>query len=154
MTLDFFGCPVKASELSQHLAAMELLSAQVKALQSELAGLFTLHSAPSATQCCLFLCGHCSPAGLPASWLLHCAHQGTARLGEPAFCNPGSSPASFAAAVALPTLPGRGQDPCVSFRLEAAAVPPAAKWGKALGWTPRDDAALLVGVYFHGLGHM
>lgn len=32
-------------------------------------------------------------------------------------------------------------------------MPPAAKWGKALGWTPRNDAALLLGVYYHGLGH-
>jgi hypothetical protein len=32
-------------------------------------------------------------------------------------------------------------------------VPPPAKWGKALGWNPRDDAALLVGVFYHGLGH-
>jgi hypothetical protein len=48
---------------------------------------------------------------------------------------------------------GSGQDPCTSFRLSSAAVPPAPKWGKALAWTPRDDAALLLGAYFHGLGH-
>lgn len=48
MTLDFFGCAVKASEFSQHLAAMELLSAQVKALQSELAGLPALHLPPTS----------------------------------------------------------------------------------------------------------
>lgn len=45
------------------------------------------------------------------------------------------------------------QDPYSAFRLEAAAVPPAAKWGKTVGWTPRDDAALLLGVYYYGLGH-
>jgi hypothetical protein len=50
-------------------------------------------------------------------------------------------------------LTGSGQDPCVAFRLEAGAVPPPAKWGKALGWTPRDDAVLLLGVFYHGLGH-
>lgn len=44
------------------------------------------------------------------------------------------------------------QDPAAAFRLEAAAVPPAPKWGKPLGWSPRDDAALLLGVYYHGLG--
>lgn len=27
------------------------------------------------------------------------------------------------------------------------------KWGKACGWTPRDDAALLLGVYYYGIGH-
>lgn len=48
VTLDFFGCAVKASEFSQHLAAMELLSAQVKALQSKLAGLPAFHSPPTA----------------------------------------------------------------------------------------------------------
>lgn len=35
VTLDFFGCAVKASEFSQHLAAMDLLATQVIALQSE-----------------------------------------------------------------------------------------------------------------------
>lgn len=35
VTLDFFGCAVKACELSQHLEAMKLLSKQVKALQGE-----------------------------------------------------------------------------------------------------------------------
>jgi hypothetical protein len=35
-TLDFFGCAVKAADFSQHLAAMELLAAQVNNLQSEL----------------------------------------------------------------------------------------------------------------------
>ncbi|KAF8073052.1 CHR5 [Scenedesmus sp. PABB004] len=43
-------------------------------------------------------------------------------------------------------------DPVASFRLEAAALPPAAKWGKPLDWGPRDDAALLLGVHLHGLG--
>lgn len=32
-------------------------------------------------------------------------------------------------------------------------MPAGAKWVKTLGWTPRDDAALLLGVHFHGLGH-
>jgi hypothetical protein len=50
-------------------------------------------------------------------------------------------------------LTGSGQDPCAAFRLEAGAVPPPAKWGKALDWTPRDDAVLLLGVFYHGLGH-
>jgi hypothetical protein len=36
--LDFFGCAVKASEFSQHLAAMDLLAAQVNTLKSEQAG--------------------------------------------------------------------------------------------------------------------
>lgn len=35
VTLDFFGCAVKAAEFSQHLAAMELLAQQVNALQGE-----------------------------------------------------------------------------------------------------------------------
>lgn len=37
--MDFFGCAVKASEFSQHLAAMDLLAAQVNNLQSEQEGL-------------------------------------------------------------------------------------------------------------------
>lgn len=53
----------------------------------------------------------------------------------------------------IDSLTAADQDPATHFRLEAAAVPPAAKWGKAVGWTPRDDAALLLGVYYHGLGH-
>jgi hypothetical protein len=53
----------------------------------------------------------------------------------------------------IDTLTSSHQDPAKTFRLEAAAVPPAVKWGKAVGWTPRDDAALLLGVYYHGLGH-
>jgi hypothetical protein len=81
VTLDFFGCAVKAADLNQHLSSMSLLAKRIDAL--------------TAAQ----------------------------------------------------------QDPAASFRLEAAAVPPAAKWGKAIGWTPRDDAALLLGVYYHGLGH-
>jgi hypothetical protein len=39
-TLDFFGCAVKAADFSQHLAAMELLAAQVNNLQSESLWLF------------------------------------------------------------------------------------------------------------------
>jgi hypothetical protein len=81
VTLDFFGCAVKAADLNQHLCSMSLLAKRIDAL--------------TAAQ----------------------------------------------------------QDPAAAFRLEAAAVPPAAKWGKAIGWTPRDDAALLLGVYYHGLGH-
>lgn len=27
------------------------------------------------------------------------------------------------------------------------------KWGKLINWTPRDDAALLLGVYYYGLGN-
>lgn len=42
--LDFFGCAVKASEFSQHLAAMDLLAAQVCNLQSETAGPYSLRS--------------------------------------------------------------------------------------------------------------
>ena len=38
VTLDFFGCAVKASDFSQHLAAMELLAAQVNSLQGEWVG--------------------------------------------------------------------------------------------------------------------
>lgn len=81
VTLDFFGCPVKAGELTHHLSSMSMLAKRIDALTAA------------------------------------------------------------------------NQDPASSFRLEAAAVPPAAKWGKAVGWTPRDDAALLLGVYTHGLGH-
>jgi hypothetical protein len=62
VTLDFFGCAVKASEFSQHLAAMELLSAQVKALQSELGGLH----APSMDEWPLM------PPSLSALWGLSC----------------------------------------------------------------------------------
>eukprot|EP00879_Flechtneria_rotunda_P012304 GHRR01012851.1.p1 GENE.GHRR01012851.1~~GHRR01012851.1.p1 ORF type:complete len:597 (+),score=210.52 GHRR01012851.1:462-2252(+) len=80
-TLDFFGCAVKAGDLTHHLSCMALLESRVIALK--------------AAQ----------------------------------------------------------QDPATSFRLEAATVPPAVKWGKAIGWTPRDDAALLLGVYYYGLGH-
>lgn len=81
VTLDFFGCAVKAGELKHHLSSMSLLAKRIESL----------------TQA--------------------------------------------------------QQDPALYFRLEASAVPPAAKWGKAVGWTPRDDAALLLGVYYHGLGH-
>ena len=27
------------------------------------------------------------------------------------------------------------------------------KWGKACGWSPRDDAMLMLGVHWHGLAH-
>lgn len=81
VTLDFFGCAVKAADLSHHLGSMAILAQRIDAL--------------TAAQ----------------------------------------------------------QDPFTAFRLEAAAVPPAVKWGKAIGWNPRDDAALLLGVYYYGLGH-
>lgn len=81
MTLDFFGCPLKAGELTHHLESMSLLAKRIDALTAA------------------------------------------------------------------------NQDPITAFRLEASAIPPAAKWSKALGWTPRDDAALLLGVYYQGLGH-
>ncbi|KAK9828376.1 hypothetical protein WJX81_001254 [Elliptochloris bilobata] len=37
------------------------------------------------------------------------------------------------------------------FRLQAVQVA-MPKWGRACGWTARDDAMLLLGVYWHGLG--
>lgn len=48
-----------------------------------------------------------------------------------------------------------GRDPSRSFRLEAAGVPPPPKWGKdpRINWEVKDDAMLLLGVYYHGLGH-
>ncbi len=36
------------------------------------------------------------------------------------------------------------------FRLQAVQVP-MPKWGKAAGWTARDDAMLLLGVYWRAL---
>ena len=33
------------------------------------------------------------------------------------------------------------------FRLETVSVP-VPKWGKACGWTPQDDAMLLLGIYW------
>ncbi|KAG1670416.1 hypothetical protein FOA52_010151 [Chlamydomonas sp. UWO 241] len=39
------------------------------------------------------------------------------------------------------------------FRLLAEWCLPAPKWGKPLGWSTRDDEALLMGVYLYGLGH-
>jgi chromodomain-helicase-DNA-binding protein 1 len=50
-------------------------------------------------------------------------------------------------------LTAAGQDPVRTFRLEANCIPPAAKWSKQLGWSTKDDAMLLLGVHFHGLGH-
>ncbi|KAK9862303.1 hypothetical protein WJX84_001196, partial [Apatococcus fuscideae] len=44
------------------------------------------------------------------------------------------------------------KEPEKHFRLETLLLPPA-KWASACGWTTRDDAALLLGVYWHGLGH-
>jgi len=38
------------------------------------------------------------------------------------------------------------------YRLETASQLTAPKWGSAIGWTPRDDAMLLMGVHLHGLG--
>lgn len=32
-------------------------------------------------------------------------------------------------------------------------LPSAPKWGRAIGWTPRDDAMLLLGIYWHGMAH-
>lgn len=53
----------------------------------------------------------------------------------------------------LHALESSGQQLPRTFRLEASSIPPQAKWGKAIGWTPRDDAMLLLGVYWHGIGH-
>ena len=44
------------------------------------------------------------------------------------------------------------KEPEKHFRLETQLLPPA-KWGPACGWTTRDDAAMLLGVYWHGMGH-
>jgi len=79
--LDFFGVPVKAQELLNHLSQMKLLARKLTALE--------------------------------------------------------------AASQSLPR----------AFRLDAAGTPPQAKWGRAVGWTPKDDAMLLLGVYWHGMGH-
>ncbi|KIY92937.1 chromodomain-helicase-DNA-binding protein 1 [Monoraphidium neglectum] len=79
--LDFFGVPVKAQELLNHLAQMKLLAKQLLALEDA------------------------------------------------------------------------GQQLPRAFRLEAGAAPPAPKWGPAVGWGAADDAALLVGVFWHGIGH-
>ncbi|CAL8472046.1 g11588 [Coccomyxa elongata] len=38
------------------------------------------------------------------------------------------------------------------FRLDAVAVT-LPKWGRMCDWTPHDDAMLLLGIYWHGLGH-
>ncbi|GMH36548.1 hypothetical protein BSKO_04416 [Bryopsis sp. KO-2023] len=43
------------------------------------------------------------------------------------------------------------KDP-LHFRLDASQLPAAPKWGKKIGWTSRDDAMLLLGSYFHGIG--
>jgi hypothetical protein len=53
----------------------------------------------------------------------------------------------------IDALEASGQELPRSFRLEAASTPPQAKWGRAVGWGPRDDAMLLLGVYWHGVGH-
>jgi hypothetical protein len=53
----------------------------------------------------------------------------------------------------LAALESAGRDLPPTFRLDAASAPPQAKWGRAIGWTPRDDAMLLLGVYWHGMGH-
>jgi hypothetical protein len=53
----------------------------------------------------------------------------------------------------LEALEASGQQLPRSFRLDAASTPPQAKWGRAVGWEPRDDAMLLLGVYWHGVGH-
>lgn len=50
-------------------------------------------------------------------------------------------------------LAAAGQDPVRSFRLDAGSIPPAVKWGKQLNWSTKDDAMLLLGVHYHGLGH-
>ena len=40
-----------------------------------------------------------------------------------------------------------------TYRLDTAAQMSAPKWGAALGWTPREDAMLLMGVHIHGLNN-
>lgn len=40
-----------------------------------------------------------------------------------------------------------GPEPQRVFRLEAVAVT-LPKWGRACGWTPHDDAMLLLGIYW------
>ena len=39
------------------------------------------------------------------------------------------------------------------FRLDASQLPAAPKWARSVAWTTRDDAMLLLGVYFYGLGN-
>ena len=42
-------------------------------------------------------------------------------------------------------------EPQRSLRLDIQLSIP--KWGKACGWTARDDAMLMLGVHWHGLAH-
>jgi len=39
------------------------------------------------------------------------------------------------------------------YRLDTAAQMPIPKWAAPMGWTPRDDAMLLLGVHIHGLNN-
>ncbi|EIE23598.1 hypothetical protein COCSUDRAFT_47361 [Coccomyxa subellipsoidea C-169] len=45
-----------------------------------------------------------------------------------------------------------GPEPHKVFRLDAVAVT-LPKWARMCDWTPHDDAMLLLGIYWHGLGH-
>ncbi|GIL73203.1 hypothetical protein Vretifemale_3383 [Volvox reticuliferus] len=40
-----------------------------------------------------------------------------------------------------------------NFRLDATSQLSVPKWGKAINWTSREDALLLLGVHLHGMGH-
>lgn len=44
------------------------------------------------------------------------------------------------------------KDP-LHFRLDNCQLPAPPRWGKCIGWSARDDAMLLVGVYLHGLSN-
>jgi len=57
-----------------------------------------------------------------------------------ALCREALNPAPAAQVEALGGAPQQ-------FRLQAVQVP-MPKWGKACGWTARDDAMLLLGVYW------
>jgi hypothetical protein len=39
------------------------------------------------------------------------------------------------------------------YRLDTAAQMSAPKWGASIGWSPREDAMLLMGVCIHGLSN-
>lgn len=42
-------------------------------------------------------------------------------------------------------------DPASEFEMPEGSIPALPKWARACGWTPRDDAMLLLGVYRYGL---
>ena len=125
--LEFFGLPVKALDIPGLVGRMRILSRKVTSPTECL---------PAAAGWWVGSADLAGPCRCTASCLSSCAYDVLVtahHMQKPHYVH----------CLQIAAAP----DPPKHFRIDVSGVP-ASKWGKACGWTAKDDAMLLLGVHW------